>query len=1312
MTGMQHNDASYESLLSQLRRTQDVLAAGPAYVAPLLEKAASMARSHEAEHGRSPAEAVPMALAVRAIARQDTNGTLLGLCLHFWLSMPACCWSFAVRQIATSQLPFSVCEAVLAALPTSDRLLLVHEALRAGLSETAFSKWCRSQIQQHGKYAIDDLLDLMERLYNAKRVLNMPMAEQFAAQDVPARCLAIAASASGNRAEQAAMGLCVLERAPSTPLLEQSVTASPAFIALLLQALRADPPSSPSTGLVRVLAQLALHASQEVRRNSVHTMAALAIPNLPKICLLVLRRFPEERNWFYPALFHLTPDRCAAFFTSLPPRLRQDAAAYLLHLLMTAAPDLTLHTLADAGSLIQALPDAGQAAVRDFMRQHRDTRWLSPPAAFTGQGIPQTGDQFQTQSAHGTGLFSRKKSTPEERTAQALTRTERTIRLDAQHAQLENMEVISREFTDSTFAHSVLSRSAFEDCLFRRTAFSKTTLNETRFVRCTFEDCDLSGCIMTASSLEECVLRQCDISGADIANTGFSELSASQSLFCRAVITACTFNECLFEECSLRETAFSGTQLLATHCQIVDVTDADFFSSTLRGCTFQESSFIHTRFERSRTEHSFSEAGNYYQCVFRQTISDEAHLLAAAEEQRFRELADHAVGLSPAAVPAWCHSAQSLAEHVVLRVLAFRSAIRLRARFLRLNAKRIGLANRTLEKGGKDFFTLLPLLIHTRLFEDRYLPDARDAQWPVCAITGYTPTLAAMRLAREYFGDTLAVPSPDMFPPAQITADALYTMGSVGSIAMTADSDIDYWLSLTPETATPERIAALSEKLTHISRWAEEHFGLETTFFVMNRDSIIKNDFGSAGGESSGTAQALLLKEEFYRTALKVCGRDLAWWVLPETPCLPAQQCSSQSEETTHAAHMAALRRLPFHLGAEFVDFGPVLAIPPDEYFGAALWQMVKALKMPFKSVMKLGLLEAYLTAEKPLLLCETIKQSVTAGKRSLLRTDPYITLMRTLREHYRACGNEDAAALLQTAFLAKLHATHAGQADPLVAALRARAVQELYGQAALQERQDFASAKLLGDKLRSFFLHSYTTLREQLEGKRVNARISPEDMTKLGRTIFAAFAPRKDKVERMPFVNSMGRTIKDVLFRKDPARNVQKGWVAMGLPRGNAARRDAFVEIKTDGDPTRLMAWLVVNGIYHPDMHVEVDVTMAPIAAQDVVSLLRGLHTFFPPAVLATDEEETLHPEMVVRAYCVLNFALPRDTAFFAQVTVVYLTNWGELFCTPMAVEHAQFSAAPRRFLADALPFPLSADAPVVTLAPYKSRIPRLALV
>ena len=82
--------------------------------------------------------------------------------------------------------------------------------------------------------------------------------------------------------------------------------------------------------------------------------------------------------------------------------------------------------------------------------------------------------------------------------------------------------------------------------------------------------------------------------------------------------------------------------------------------------------------------------------------------------------------------------------------------------------------------------------------------------------------------------------------------------------------------------------------------------------------------------ENSGSAQYMLLLEEFYRSAVRLAGKPLLWlhlWV---------------EDEKQYEAEVARLVAEGELNPNDWVDFGGLGQFSASEYFGASLWQLYK----------------------------------------------------------------------------------------------------------------------------------------------------------------------------------------------------------------------------------------------------------------------------------------------------------------------------------------------------------------------------------
>ena len=171
-----------------------------------------------------------------------------------------------------------------------------------------------------------------------------------------------------------------------------------------------------------------------------------------------------------------------------------------------------------------------------------------------------------------------------------------------------------------------------------------------------------------------------------------------------------------------------------------------------------------------------------------------------------------------------------------------------------------------------------------------------------------------------------------------------FLMGSMGTIAQTHRSDLDIWICCAPHLEREQK-KLLQEKCEKISRWATT-LQLEVHFFLMDCDMFREGSISDLDEESSGSAQRYLLLDEFYRTGIYIAGRYPMWWFIP----------AGQEREYEKIASDLLSRR---YIESKVVlDFGPLPEIPRNEFIGAAIWQLYKAIESPYKSILKLFLLE------------------------------------------------------------------------------------------------------------------------------------------------------------------------------------------------------------------------------------------------------------------------------------------------------------------------------------------------------------------
>ncbi|OOF69714.1 class I adenylate cyclase [Rodentibacter caecimuris] len=236
-----------------------------------------------------------------------------------------------------------------------------------------------------------------------------------------------------------------------------------------------------------------------------------------------------------------------------------------------------------------------------------------------------------------------------------------------------------------------------------------------------------------------------------------------------------------------------------------------------------------------------------------------------------------------------------------------------------------------------------------------------------------------------------AVESGDILPAIR----GVYAMGSFGSISQTFSSDLDIWVCYSPELTLPEK-ELLAQKLTKLEQWAMS-FGVEIHFFLMDQQRFRHSSYAEPlSAENSGSAQYMLLLDEFYRSALRLAGKPLLWlhlWV------------EDESRYDSEVQRLVQQGQLDLN---DWVDFGSLSQFSAKEYFGASLWQLNKGVNAPYKSVLKIILLEAY-SQEYPntqLIARQFKREMLTGNSTPEHHFDPYLAILSKVTQYLTALAD------------------------------------------------------------------------------------------------------------------------------------------------------------------------------------------------------------------------------------------------------------------------------------------------------------------
>ncbi|HFD81217.1 MAG TPA: class I adenylate cyclase [Gammaproteobacteria bacterium] len=552
-----------------------------------------------------------------------------------------------------------------------------------------------------------------------------------------------------------------------------------------------------------------------------------------------------------------------------------------------------------------------------------------------------------------------------------------------------------------------------------------------------------------------------------------------------------------------------------------------------------------------------------------------------------------------------------------------------RRRFLALNKDRLQRVRESLEPRQRIFVQLLPLLFH---INHPMLPGYVSKATP-CGISGYAPgkrcIQSARKLARSFCYQRRA--------QRRYSIHALYLMGSTGTIAYSRHSDFDVWLCHRP--GLPEHdVEALREKAEGIRSWAES-LGLEVHFFLMDDASFRNGKHQQLSNENAGSSQHHLLLDEFYRTALLLAGRFPVWWLVPAR------------YEARYQEYVDKLIVNRFIKAGDIVDFGSLACLPCEEFFGATLWQLYKAVDSPYKSILKILLMEAYASRHPDVeLLAMRFKRLLHSTEARLDRLDPYVMMCEAVEEYLCERDEPERLDLARRCFYFKINEPLSRPDLPGQHNWRREAVRELvrawgWSQAklaSLDQRRHWKIERVLDERrlLVGELTRSYRTLsrfgREPGRGLSIDA----EDLNLLGRKLYVAFERKAGKVEMInPGIS--GDLSEEQLSLHHDGEREDRGWV---LYRGKVSmrRRERHRPLKRSAGLLELLAWGHFNGLINRQpstIHIQPpDCTLGQWELRCVLDCLQQL---FPHGRLPQTDMRSLAAEAtIVRAGLFINLA------------------------------------------------------------------------
>ena len=531
---------------------------------------------------------------------------------------------------------------------------------------------------------------------------------------------------------------------------------------------------------------------------------------------------------------------------------------------------------------------------------------------------------------------------------------------------------------------------------------------------------------------------------------------------------------------------------------------------------------------------------------------------------------------------------------------------RLRKRFLSINHDRLQRANLILSSRQQLVLRLLPLLLHVN---HPLLPGYVSSATPF-GLSGYEPSTDLVQEAQA-FARSFTYKAARGYRVEQ-PLYALFLMGSLGSVAYAEDSDMDFWLCHSADL-TPTQLHELRKKCDLLQAWAAT-LGAKIYLFLIEPEQFAsgQDNDRQLTLDDCGTTQHYLLLDEFYRTALWLAGRIPIWWLVPVY------------EEQRYAEYCAILLAKRFIRSEEVLDLGCLAHIPASEFVGAGMWQLYKGIDSPYKSLLKLLLIEVY-ASEHPQVHCLSLsyKQAIYANQLNVDELDAYVLLYRRLEAYLLERNELERLELVRRCFYLKvgkrltqsrLQREKSWQRIILERLTEAWGWNEtLLGHLDRRNQWKIVQAQQERRLLVNELMYSYRFLRQLAQNVRAEQAVNPRDLAVLGRRLYAAFERKAGKVEYLnPGIAPDLSEDTLTLVQCSSSESEHAYW---GLFSGSLAGHEwqDHTPLKRAKELLGVLAWAHLNGVIDEATRLSIVIKDSALTEHELHGILRTLRRALP---------------------------------------------------------------------------------------------------
>ncbi|MDY0251072.1 MAG: class I adenylate cyclase [Pseudomonas sp.] len=559
---------------------------------------------------------------------------------------------------------------------------------------------------------------------------------------------------------------------------------------------------------------------------------------------------------------------------------------------------------------------------------------------------------------------------------------------------------------------------------------------------------------------------------------------------------------------------------------------------------------------------------------------------------------------------------------------------RLRNRFLSVNRDRLLRANLTQSTRQQFVLRLMPLLLHVN---HPLLPGY---------VSGTTPSgLSAYEPSAELIQDAQSLARSFVYKPPRgyqvvQSLHGLFLMGSLGSVAYAENSDMDFWLCHSADLTVRE-LQALRKKCDLLQEWAAS-LGAKIYLFLIEPQQFAhgSGDEKQLSLDDCGTTQHYLLLDEFYRTAIWLAGRTPLWWWVPA------------HEEYRYAEYCQILLAKRFVRSEDVLDLGCVAHIPANEFVGAGMWQLYKGIESPYKSLLKLLLIEVY-AAELPHVECLSLsfKRAIYANQTNSDDVDAYVMLYRRLEAYLLERDELERLELVRRCFYLKvgkrLTQSRTYREKSWQRLLLEKLTQSWGWSEALLRNLDYRNQwkiaqtqqerRLLVNEL----MYSYRFLSQLARQMQVMQAVNARDLAVLGRRLYAAFERKAGKVE---YLNpGIAPDLSEDTLTLVQCVNDESEQTSWGVFRGSLTGQEwqDHSALKRAKELLSVLAWAHLNGVIDESSRLSLITHGSDLSELELQGILKSLRRTLSLPFAAVDEDTLLASSYPQRVLLLVNVGI-----------------------------------------------------------------------